>query len=271
MKARIGMVNFINTAPLYVPWQRREIPRDWQVTEADPRTLCTKLYHNELDLGIVSSHEYAIHPGLYRILPDLSISATGTVGSVFLFSPRPPEELSGERVLMSGQSRSSVALVKIILEEFYRVEPLYVENGRAGDGVAAKLAIGDEALRLKEEGHYSHCLDLSEIWQVHTGLPFVFAVWTVREEFYAGHRQMVKEIHEMLRTCHAEGNRELAGICREVAPRIPMDVAACIDYLAKIEYDLGPEKLRALELFFGYLVKRGEASPEALPLKMCVL
>ena len=84
-KVRIGMVNFINTAPLYDVWLRTVNRSDWTVVEAAPSVLNRMLYAEQLDMGLVSSQEYAAHPEKYLLLDDISISASGPVGSVFLF------------------------------------------------------------------------------------------------------------------------------------------------------------------------------------------
>ena len=84
--ARIGMVEYINTAPIYEVWKALSIPEEWVVTTAPPSTLNRMLAADELDIGMVSCFEYAARPDKYRILADLSISANGPVGSVFLFS-----------------------------------------------------------------------------------------------------------------------------------------------------------------------------------------
>ena len=275
--ARIGMVNFINTAPLYEKWQQSVNRPEWQITEAPPTTLNKMLFRNELDLGFVSSHEYAAHPELYRILPHLSISATGPVGSVFLFSKLDPESLSGKAVLLSSLSQTSVALVKIILEEYFQVFPQYLSGTVTSDGslpanleaenIQAVLAIGDNALRLRESGLFPVKLDLSEVWQQKTGLPFVFAVWAVREEFCQKDPDTIQQIQDELLRCVQQGRDDLQSICRVVAPRIPMKVTDCFDYLCGMEYDLDADKLKALDVFFEYLIKRGEAPPEALPVK----
>jgi len=270
MKARIGMVNFINTAPLYVIWQQRVARPDWLVTEGAPTTLNRMLCNNELDLGFVSSHEYAANPHLYRIMEDISISSSGPVGSVFLFSRVAPEELADKKVRLSTQSQTSVALVKIILEEFYRVQPIYhMGNQTENTEVSGVLAIGDEALRLKTAGDYPFCLDLGETWKQHTGLPFVFAVWAVREDFITENPSCVSEIRQELLACIRQGKKELHAVCRQVAPRIPMAVDSCYKYLCGIEYDLTPQKMQALTLFFDFLIKRGEAPAAALPIKVC--
>jgi chorismate dehydratase len=273
-RARIGMVNYINTAPLYEVWQQTVQRPQWRITEAVPSILNQMLFQHELDLGFVSSQEYAAHPHLYKILSDLSISATGPVGSVFLFSRIDPAELSGKLVYLTSQSQTSASLVKIILEEFYRVQPRYVTTEiiadfcAVEDQVSAVLAIGDDALRLTRAGCYSVRLDLSEVWQQHTGLPFVFAVWAVRREFLHKDPDSVTEIHRELLRCIDEGRKNLLPICEIVAPRIPMSTRACYDYLCAMEYDLGPQKKKALEEFFLFLIQRGEAPTEALPLEI---
>lgn len=273
ISARIGMVNFINTAPFYEVWRRSVQRPEWQVMEAPPTVLNDMLFRGDLDLGFISSHEYGAHPELYKILGGLSISATGPVGSVFLFSREDVSRLEGKKVLLSAQSQTSVALVQIILEDFYGVQPIY-EQGAINladirDDFSAVLAIGDDALRLRQQANYAVQMDLSEMWHEHTGLPFVFAVWAVREEFCRRDPVTVVEIHHELQRCIMEGKNTLMQICELVAPRIPMEVTACHDYLQGVEYDLGPQKVEALERFFELLVKRGEAAASALPLKIC--
>jgi len=269
--ARIGMVNYINTAPIYETWKQKAHPASWQVVEAPPAVLNRMLAAGELDLGFISSHEYCARPERYRILADLSISANGSVGSVFLFSRRDPALLEGCPLLLSGQSQTSVFLVKIILEEFYGVTPVYT-SGDVGleipEETQALLAIGDQALRLVGDPRFPHQLDLGAVWRRHTGLPFVFAVCGVREEFYQGHPDILRTIRQEFIACAHEGRENLEAICELAAPRIPMHPDECFVYLRAIEYDLGEEKQRALERFFRYLIARGEGSASSLPLKI---
>lgn len=268
------MVNYINTAPIYEVWKRTIRHGRWQVIEAAPSPLCRMLAAGDLDIGVVSSYEYAMRPGLYRILEDLSISANGPVGSVFLFSHVAMTELDRAGIVLSNQSETSAALVKIILEEFVGVRPVYSTGEACGEeGRAAKavLAIGDDALRLLGEKEYLFQYDLGEIWKRETGLPFVFAVFAVREEYCRDHARELAEIHGEFLRCRTEGKEELFSICEQVAPRIPMPCENCYAYLRAIEHDLGLEKQLALEKFFGYLIAKGEAAKDALPLKIQAL
>lgn len=269
--ARIGMVNFINTAPFYEMWQRTVARPEWQITEAVPTTLNKMLYAGELDLGFVSSHEYGLHPERYKILGGLSISATGAVGSVFLFSKKELCDLGGCVIGLSNQSQTSVSLVKIILEDFYSVKPNYItlSDSTSLTDCDAFLAIGDEALRLQQVAGFKIKLDLSKAWQDETGRPFVFAVWAVRKDFCETNPLAVVEIHQELQRCIKLGADHLAEICELVAPRIPMSAGSCQTYLQKMEYDLSEAKVSALSYFFSLLIERGEIPADCLPLEIC--
>jgi chorismate dehydratase len=271
--ARIGMVNYINVAPIYEIWKELTLPSDWQVIEGQPSQLNVLLAEDGIDMGFVSSYAYANQPERYQILADLSISATGPVGSVFLFSEMPPEALEGQLVLLTGQSDTSIRLVKIILEEFYRVRPRYTVGDAYGEqsksgAASAVLAIGDDALRLNAEQRYPVQLDLGEIWFKTTGLPFVFSVCAVREAFLAEQPEAARRIRQTLVDCRQQGGQRMAEICDRVARRIPMDCETCSRYLMGIEHDLSPIKIHALERFFQYLIDRGEAPASVLPLKI---
>jgi len=268
---RIGMVNFINTAPIHEIWKSREHDPSWQMVEQHPAALNRMLAAGEIDLGFVSSHEYGVRPENYVILDDLSISANGPVGSVFLFSRIKPEMLSGLTVLLTNQSKTSVCLVKIALEKFFKVKPVYIEDEvRNARRVNAEgiLAIGDDALRLNIEGTYQYCLDLGELWRRYTGLPFVFGVCAVRRSFVRDFPDLVGAVHRELIRCRDLGLKELDSVCALAAPRIPMDVEDCRTYLRGIEYNLGALKKKALEQFYSYLFDFDEARRTCLPLKI---
>jgi chorismate dehydratase len=273
--ARIGMVNYINTAPIYEVWKEQVHRPDWAVTEAPPAHLNGLLATGDLDLGFVSCYEYAARPEQYRIMADLSISATGPVGSVFMFSLVPPKQLDGRKILMTGQSETSVWLLRIILEDFFAVRPEYTSGEifakrQPEEEPTAVLAIGDEALRLANDpaSPYPVRLDLAEFWNQQTGLPFVFSVCAVREDFLATAEDTVRDLHQTLLACRDQGQKHLATISAQVASRIPMHTTACLAYFQAMEYDLGPAKLRALEKFFSYLIRHEAASAKALPLKI---
>ncbi|MFH0784782.1 MAG: menaquinone biosynthesis protein [Pseudomonadota bacterium] len=269
--ARIGMVKYLNTAPIHEKWKSSVHHENWQMIEAAPAVLNRQLAEGQIDLGFVSSYEYAAHAEKYKILSGLSISANGPVGSVFLFSHVPMEHLDGMPVLLSSQSETSVSLVKIILEDFQHVQPEYATGdilAAEGKEYKAILAIGDDALRLVDKSTYLYQFDLGDIWKRETGLPFVFSVCAVREEFCELHPEILVDIHRELLRCRDEGKNDLKSICQISAQRIPMSEKRCYEYLVAIEHDLSAQKRKALEAFFSFLIKRREVGANALPLKI---
>ena len=174
-------------------------------------------------------------------------------------------------MLLSGQSQTSVSLVKIVLEKFYNVFPNYkigsVLEAQKNEDILAVLAIGDEALFLAQGKTYPYKIDLSKIWYEKTSLPFVFAIWAMREDFCRKNPEVVREIQRELLRCRNEGKENLKKISQRVAPRVSMDTESCYEYLRGIEHELGPDKIKGLIRFIEYLIERGEGAAEALPLK----
>jgi len=268
---RIGMVNYINTAPIHETWKSSVQSSSYRLVEAVPSKLNRMLAAGEIDLGFVSSYEYCVRPEQYRILSDLSISSNGSVGSVFLFSKLEPQSQNGCRLLLSSQSETSVSLLKIILEEFYSVKPHYTigsVNEYTDGNFDGVLAIGDQALTMARQTDFPYRMDLGEVWKHHTGLPFVFALCCVQEELCISQPQNIEDVHRELVRCRKQGQQNLDWVCETVASRLVMDRKDCQNYLSGIEYDLDLQKQEALSRFFSFLIKRGEASSDALPLKI---
>ncbi len=256
---RVGMVNFINTSPLYVPWREMGPLEPWEVVEGTPSRLNALLSRGEIDVGLVSSFAYGKNWRSYRLLPGLSISATGCVGSVLLFSTVPVETLHGAKVALTPQSATSVNLLYIILEDFYGLRPSYapgtfhdLERGAA----RAYLAIGDEALRLRDKGGELYVLDLAKVWLEETGLPFVFAVWAARKDSFQANYKEFFMLCNRLVSCYDKGRKDLERISREVSGRIPMSREDCLRYLEGIELDFSRDKERGLRLFFERLYEK---------------
>ncbi len=273
-KAKIGIVKFLNTAPVYETWKRTVSKQVWEIVEGSPAELGRELAGGHIDLGFVSSFEYGLNPDRYKILSGLSISAKGSadsVGSVFLFSHVPLDQLNQSTVFLSSQSETTVALVKIILEEFNKITPDYIIgdiNSAEAEEHNAVLAIGDDALRLVAKSTYLYQFDLADIWKRETGLPFVFEICAVREDFYLQNKKLIDEIHKELLRCRSEGVNVLKEICTIAAPRIPLPVSGCVEYLQAMEYNLGAQEQKSLAVFFDFLIERCEIKKNALPLKI---
>jgi len=260
-KTRLGRIRYINVLPIYYALDKGLVANGFQVVAGTPAELNRQLYQGRLDVSAISSYEYGRHWEDYLLLPRLSISTRGDVGSVLFFSRLPFHRLSGKEVLLSAGSATSAALVKIILAELYGARPLYrvgPVTDRFTDGCYGLLAIGDEALRLKARGCYPYFLDLGRAWHELTGLPFVFGVWAAREDYFEQHPEAVYFAHQTLLAAKALGLNSLTEICRQAAAAVPLPQEELLAYFHRLNYELDAGQQEGLEAFFGYLYKFGE-------------
>ncbi len=193
---RVGRIPYINCYPVYGGIDRGIVPLNGTLIDGIPTALNRLMSAGALDVSVVSTIEYARDATRYLLLPELGITSNGPVRSVVLFSRRPPQQLSGQRVLVSRSSMTSVALLELLFEHVWRARPEFVlgdaelaDIERFDDEPhAARLVIGDAALRLVDDANrggefaqrYPHRIDLGAAWKDWTGLPFVFAVWVAQ-------------------------------------------------------------------------------------------
>ncbi len=185
-KARLGRIQYLNVLPIYFALEHLFGENGFHLVAGTPAELNAAMRRGEVDLGSISALEYGRHPDDYLLLPDLSISSRGPVGSVLLFSRVPFAELDGRSIRVSNASASGAALLKVLMAKLFRVKPRYEAGTLAKRPLTeaeAIMAIGDEALCLKQAKALPFELDLGEAWQELTGLPFVFGVWAVRRAF----------------------------------------------------------------------------------------
>jgi chorismate dehydratase len=156
IKPRISVVQYLNTAPLVWGMLYGAARGKFDLEFTVPARCADAVKQGRADLGIIPSIEYQRIEGA-EIVPGVSIASKGMVKSVVLFSKVPIEEVRS--VALDNSSRTSVALVTILLRRFYGREflsepadpqPLEMLLERAD----AALVIGDPALtyQLKVEG-----------------------------------------------------------------------------------------------------------------------
>ena len=260
-KPRLGRIQYLNVLPIYFALEHLFGDNGFHLVAGTPAELNTAMRRGEVDLGSISALEYGRHPGAYLLFPDLSISSRGPVGSVLLFSRVPFAELHGRPVRVSAASASGAALLKVLMAELFQVAPSYRRGPLAGrplDEAAAVLAIGDEALRLKNDQAMPFELDLGEAWQELTGLPFVFGVWAVRRAFARSHPEETSALHRLLLRSKTWGLGSLPELSRMAAAPFGMTPEQVLAYFHQLDYALGPEHERGLRTFFRYLEELGE-------------
>ena len=146
MSLRVGRIPFLVCAPFFHDFLGREGEyREFDFVDGPPSAHCAGLMDGSIDLSPASSITFALKPGAFVLSPSLCTSCSFEVRSVKLFSRYPIESLGGRTVRITSQSRTSVALLRILLEMRYGLKPAYVQGFAAEDGDDACLLIGDMA------------------------------------------------------------------------------------------------------------------------------
>ena len=260
-KARLGRIAYLNVLPIYFALENIFSENGFHLVRGTPAELNALMRRGEVDLGSISALEYGRAFRDYVLLPDLSISAKGAVGSVILFSRVPFSRLDGRLIRVSAASASGAALVKVLMAELFAVAPHYQTGQLAGVPLAeadAVMAIGDEALALKAAGIMPFELDLGQAWQELTGLPFVFGVWAVRRDFAAAAPKTTAALHRLLLRSRDWGLGSLPELSRIAAACFDMTPARILAYFRQLNYSLDPEHEEGLATFFNYLYNLGE-------------
>ena len=216
-KGRVGRIAYLNVLPIYFALEHILGENGFHLVRGTPAELNALMRRGEVDLGSISAMEYGRAFRDYLLLPNLSISSTGAVGSVLLFSRVPFSRLDGRLIRVSAASASGAALVKVLMAELFEVQPRYQPGPLAGmplADTAAVMAIGDEALRLSAAGTMPFELDLGQAWQELTGLPFVFGVWAVRRDFAEAQPELTGSLHRLLLRSRDWGLGSLAELSR---------------------------------------------------------
>jgi len=259
-RLRLGKIGYLNVLPIYYPLESGVIPHPFTIVSGVPAHLNRLMTQGELELSVVSSIEYARAPERYLILPDLSISCRGAVRSVLLLSQTPVARLSGQTILVSSHSHTSVALLRILLATQLGMEVAFRQGSctqalAEGQPPVAMLTIGDEALRLRDHTLYPYRWDLGEVWHAWTGLPFVFALWVIQRQVLERWNGVLGEALETLHAAKEWGRSHPEEIHRHALSAGILDLSQLQDYYRCLNYDLNGEQKLGIEHFFHYLVR----------------
>jgi chorismate dehydratase len=163
-----------------------------------------------------------------------------------LFSRTPIESI--RTLALDEGSRTSIALVRILLAQRYGVEPdlLPLAIGASVDDARADavLVIGDRAIQ-SPGGRFAEVWDLGEEWVAWTGKPFVFAMWVARPDV------PLEELEEDLSLARDEGVAHLSEIAAREAAALGLTRPQCLSYLRdNLHFHFGTEERDGLQLFY---------------------
>lgn len=262
-RLRLGEFSFLNCAP--VRWGLEAAGGGCRATlSGAPRQVIDALLAGELDVGPVSLVEYLRHTDELTLLPGLAIGSDGPVMSCHLVARRPLEELGLRPVGLGSDSRTAVLLARLLLEDAIKVQPVY---HRAPPKLAEMLAdadaavlIGDAALAALVQG-IETVHDLGEMWRAWTGLPMVFAVWTVRRHVAQARPAAVAAVHEALLDALELARQRPADVAAASGDRFSVDVLTT--YFSTLDYTLSDRHLAGIGHFANLAAAKG-AVPAAM-------
>lgn len=230
-----------------------------------PAQCAEELATGRAGLGLVPIA--ALTPEL-SVVPGCAIASLGKVRSIQLVSKVPLGEVRS--LAADTSSRSSVAYAEILFRRFLGKDPRVAAHApeleAMLEGHDAALLIGDPALlALERKGEIERRMgqriewhDLAEEWRRWTGLPWVAAVWAVREEALLESGMTAAELAGDLQRSRDQGLAHREDLVREWTPRIAVPAATIRAYLTEnIHYRLDEECLTAIAAFRGYAAEIG--------------
>lgn len=240
-KIRISAVSFLNTYPFIYGIERSGVLSNYILEVDSPAVCAEKLISGKADVSLAP---VAILPKLpyYRILTDYCIGCDGPVKSVMVFSEVPLQKI--KHLYLDHNSKSSVALVKLLAREFWKINPVFIDSVKGYETEIQKhsagLVIGDRCFEMANSFKYQY--DLGEEWQKFTGLPFVFACWITTKELPP---EFVRQFNEAI----VYGMKKKEEFVNELALE-PVNGVDMGEYMKKnISYEFDKNKKKALDLF----------------------
>lgn len=237
---KFGRIPFVNMAPFYHFLSARWLEQH-EISLGNPRQLGGLAKNGKLDAAPFSYVDglELVASGEFEWLGSLGIAGSGPIRSILLVGSEDPRELGGKTVAVSAQTATTVRLLEIWLRQKLGLKD--VRFAGPNDEAAARLLIGDEALRRKVDyGGLEPQVDLSAEWSAWTGHPFVFARWAVRSGLPA---RAKAELGLTIRSALDLALDDLEDVAQAQAERTGLPAQEITDYLKGIRFRLGPEEL----------------------------
>ena len=257
----IGEIPFANLFPIFYMLRKGKDLSGFEFAEGVPSDLNRKIRDGLIDVSPSSSIEYLRNPEKYDLIKNHSISSKGPVGSILLFSKKKIEELDGQTILISSQSETSAALIRIVLTIFYRLDCRFVSSNRPDEEALNSenpyLLIGDQALTKALNRSNLNVYDIGEVWFERTGLPFTFALWIARKDCCRDKKDLYLRFIHALDQAKISAMNNMKTIAASCPLKESLSEEGLLSYWEKISYDFDEEHRQGLELFRRYAERLG--------------
>ncbi len=238
---KVSAVSYLNTLPFIYGLKTSELINSIDLQLDYPAICADKLINSEVDIALVP---ITVIPKLkyHQIISNYCIGSDGAVDTVCLYSNVSISEI--KKITLDYQSRTSVALLKVLLKEYWALNPELIKAEVGFEdtikGENAALVIGDRAFDLNNRHKYIY--DLSALWKEMTGLPFVFACWVAIKDLP---NQFLSDFNAALQNGLNNIDKAILMEVDNYPSRVSPE-----EYLNnKISYNFNKEKQKGMNLF----------------------
>ncbi|WP_044640242.1 menaquinone biosynthesis protein [Risungbinella massiliensis] len=272
-RLKIGKIVYTNVFPLY---EKLDLSDLWvEEIRNVPSQLNLHLQAAKIQMSSISSFAYAENWREYVLLPNISVSARDAVGSIFLFTKGESlAELDGKKIAVTNQSASSTNLLRVLLEKYEGVRPMYLPMDPNLDQMLpeadAALLIGDAAIKANWSKTATKCkvFDLGEEWHRVTGESMTFAVWAIRAEAVTPYYETLQQVANRVVEAKEDGLSSLDQVIPKAQARLGGDTSFWREYyLEKLHYDFSDLEARGLARYFQDL-RELHILTEEVPIRM---
>ena len=243
----IGLSDSLTYLPLIYGLKHQLIHHDFLVRFGSLFENAIKLREGEIEIGLISSLDYALKKETWQIVPDLCISSPRKIKDVQLFFKKGLKDI--RTVAVDKNAASEITLLKILMREKFLISPDYIEREPDLDRMLldaeAALIVGDQALN-----YYTvnpNRLDLNDEWMDLTGLPMVYAFWAGREI------TVTPDDIKILHTSFNLGSNNLEKISKDYASKHQENWVFYHDFLTQnISYSFSDLEKEGLNEFYNY-------------------
>lgn len=265
IRLRIAAIRFLNPAPLM--WDFDHPPRAvplatrYEIESMMPAQCAERLANGAADLGLVPITAFAQSPDL-RVVPGCAIASKGAIRSLLLIVRAATGLENVRSIAADTSSRATQAYVQVMARHFWKIPAAFVPHPPDLDAMLAAcdaaLLIGDPALlaledrvaRQQRTGEELLYMDLGVEWRRLTGLPWISALWGVREEAVRSATIREQLVRDLVGSRDA-GLAHIDDLANEWAMHIDVPCATIHTYLSQnIHYILDDDCLQGLKCFY---------------------
>lgn len=214
-------IDFINLLPFHIYIKKNiksnQLRSIIEYKKSYPSIISTKFKKREVHSAFISSIASRNEKSL-----NLGIVAKNDVLSVLVLPNKQPKD--------DFQSKTSNALAKVL-------------------DIKGEVIIGDKALKFYHENQNEEMIDLAKTWKDKYNLPFVFAVLC--------YNKYGKRVGNLTRNFNKRHIKIPQYILEEYSKRSGISKQNILNYLTKIDYDIGYKEKRALKLFLKLTKNKG--------------